>query len=207
MHDDEEIAKYFLLVDEVVDTIWGLDEKLEERVVVQKVLRYILKKFNPKVSSIEQVINLNSLTLDQLLSTLIAYEMRISNDKPATKVSFFKVDKNSKEEHEDSCCELDEEESKFVRKLKRDWDKYKGKLPFKFFNFGKTGLYATKCPKKEKNEYDPREKLGNYKRKGTRIRGGVSIPKKKSHLKVKSPILWWGKRWWNSKNIHAYGYR
>ncbi len=53
MHDDEDNAKYFLRVDEIVNTIRGLDEKLEEPVVVQKVLRSLTEIFNPKVPAIE----------------------------------------------------------------------------------------------------------------------------------------------------------
>jgi len=83
------------------------------------VLRPLPERFNPKVSAIEEMINLNSLTLDQLLGILTSYKMIISNGKPTTKESGFKEDKKRKEEYDDSCCESDEEEAKFVRKLKR----------------------------------------------------------------------------------------
>ena len=56
--------------------------------------------------------NMKSLTLDQLLGTLTTYEMRITNGKQTTKESTFKANKKpNQEEHDDSCCELDEEES------------------------------------------------------------------------------------------------
>jgi len=64
MHDDEDIAKYFSGVYEVMNNIGDLDEKLEEYVVVQKVLRSLPERFNPKVSAIEEMTNLNTLTLD-----------------------------------------------------------------------------------------------------------------------------------------------
>ena len=85
IHDDQDIAKYFLRVDEVMNTIKGLDEILEEVVVVQKALRYLLHIFNPMVSTIEEMTNLKYLTLDQLLGTLTTYEMRISNGNRTTK--------------------------------------------------------------------------------------------------------------------------
>lgn len=59
MHHDEDIAKYFQRIYEFVNTIRGLDEKLDEDVVVQKVLRSLRKKFNPKVSAIEKMENMN----------------------------------------------------------------------------------------------------------------------------------------------------
>jgi hypothetical protein len=40
----------------------------------------------------------------------------------------------------------DEEETNFIRKLSKGSGKYKGKLPFKCFNYGKVGHFASKCP-------------------------------------------------------------
>jgi hypothetical protein len=89
---------------------------------------------------------------DQLLGTLTAYEMRIVKDKPTSREASFKADKN-----EDS--EPDEIEAKFVRRLKKGSGKYKGKLPFKCFNYGKIGHFANKCPHKRKDQtYDDEEK-------------------------------------------------
>ena len=61
MHDDEDISKYFLRIYEVVNTIRGLDENLDKDVIVQKVLISLPKRFNPKVSSIEEMSNLGTL--------------------------------------------------------------------------------------------------------------------------------------------------
>lgn len=42
--------------------------------------------------------------------------------------------------------ETDEEESNFIRRLRRGSGKYKGKLPFKCFKCGRIGNFASKCP-------------------------------------------------------------
>jgi hypothetical protein len=57
------------------------------------------------------------MSIDQLLGTLTAYEMRIKKDKSSTREASFKADKNS-----DS--EFDDIEVKFVRRLKKGLGKY-----------------------------------------------------------------------------------
>jgi hypothetical protein len=78
--------------------------------------------------------------------------MRIIKDKPTSREASFKADKN-----ED--FEPDEIEEKFVKRLKKGSGKYKGKLPFKFFNCGKIGHFSNKCPhKKHDQNYEGEEK-------------------------------------------------
>ena len=74
--------------------------------------------------------------------------MRLPQKKPSSREVAFKTEKK-KEEEEDICSCSDEEEAKFVKKLDRGSGKYKGKLPFKFFNCGRVGHYAAKCPHKK----------------------------------------------------------
>ena len=59
MKEDENIAAYFLWVDEIVNGIIGLGEEIKESVIVQKVLRSLPMIFNPKISSLEEMLDLN----------------------------------------------------------------------------------------------------------------------------------------------------
>jgi hypothetical protein len=122
----------------------ALGEKIEEASLVKKILRSLPDRFNPKVSSIEELNDLKALAFDQLLGTLTAYEMRIGKDKSTTREASFKEDKN--EEYEP-----DEIEEKFVRRLKKGSKKYQGKFPFKCFNYGNIGHFLSKCPHKRKD--------------------------------------------------------
>jgi hypothetical protein len=158
MKEDETIGKYFLRVKELVNAMKALGEKIEEPSLVQKILRSLPDRFNPKVSAIEKINDLKTLEFDNLLGALTAYEIRIFKDKPTSREASFKADKN-----EDS--EPGEIEEKFVKRLKKGSGKYKGKLPFKCFNCGKIGHFANKCPHKINDQTchdEEKHKHGNF---------------------------------------------
>ena len=83
MKEKENIAVYLLWVDEVGNTIIGLVKKVNESVIVQKVLRTLPLRFDAKVSTLEEKNDLYSLTMDELHGILTTYEMRIGNEKPS----------------------------------------------------------------------------------------------------------------------------
>jgi hypothetical protein len=157
MNEDETISKYFLRVEELVNAMKGLGEKFDDSLLVQKILRSLPDKFNPKVSAIEELNDLKTLSIDQLLGTLTAYEMIINKDKSSTREASFKADKNT-----DS--KLDDIEAKFVRRLKKGSGKYQGKFPFKCFNYGKIGHFSSKCPHQKKDQNSDDENKYKYKK-------------------------------------------
>jgi hypothetical protein len=77
MNEEESIASYFLREDEIVNTIRGLGKGVKETIIVKKVLRSLPSRFNPNIFSIEEINNLDNLTMDELHGILSAYEMRI----------------------------------------------------------------------------------------------------------------------------------
>jgi hypothetical protein len=119
MKDEENVAAYLLRVDEIVNTIKGLGEKVEEPMIVQKVIRSLPLRFDAKVSSIEEMKDLNSLTMDELHGILMTYEMRTEKENPLKHESNFKDSKkmNNKENKSSDCSnyESDVEEEHFVR--------------------------------------------------------------------------------------------
>jgi hypothetical protein len=53
MKEDETVGKYFMRLEELVNAMKSLGEKIEEPSLVQKILRSLPDRFNPKVSFIE----------------------------------------------------------------------------------------------------------------------------------------------------------
>jgi hypothetical protein len=159
LKEDEDIAAYLLRVDEIVNAIIGLGEEIEESVIVQKVLRYLPMRFNPKISTLEERSDLKSIIMDELHGIFIAYEMRTEQKNPDVKEETFKASKRSKQKKKEQeeyrsnndVSEDDEEVANFVKRLNKGTnDKYRGKLPLICFNCDGIGHFANKCPHKKK---------------------------------------------------------
>ena len=68
------------------------------------------------------------------------------------------------DQHKNIDLDLDDIEKKFVRRLKEGSGKYQGKLPFKCFNYGKIGHFASKCPHQKKDQNSDDEKKYKFKK-------------------------------------------
>jgi hypothetical protein len=179
MKEDEDIAAYFLRVDETVNAIIGLGEEIKESVIVQKVLRSLPMRFDPKISTLEEREDLDSISMDELHGIFTTYEMRTEQENPDIKEATFKASKRSKKkgkkkekEHSNNSdiSEDDEEMTNFVRRLNKGTnDRYKGKFPLICFNCDGIGHFANKCPhkKKKRNDEDYSNRKQTYKGKRT----------------------------------------
>lgn len=85
MNEDENIEAYMLRLNEVINANRGLGETIEDFVIVKKILRSLPQRFDSKVSTIEEVKDLNSFSMDEMHGSLTAYEMRIKKYKPTNK--------------------------------------------------------------------------------------------------------------------------
>jgi hypothetical protein len=155
-----------------------LGEEIQESVIVQKVLISLPMRFDPKISTLEERADLNSISMDKLHIIFTAYEMRNEHENPDVKVAAFKVSKRSKQkgkqqekEHNMNSVILedDEEVANFVRRLNKGTDgRYRGKIHLICFNCDGIGHFANKCPhnKKGNDEGDSKSRL-TYKGKRT----------------------------------------
>jgi hypothetical protein len=148
MNEKEDITTYFLRVDEVVNAIRGLGEEMDESLVLQKVLRSLLLKYDAKVSAIEETKDLEKMTMDELHGSLIAYEMRTGteSDQPNNEAAY-KAIKKAK----DKDNNLDEEITNFVRRFQKGSGRYKGKSPLKFFNCSRIWNIVENCYYKKRS--------------------------------------------------------
>jgi hypothetical protein len=177
MKEDEDITAYFLRVDETMNAIIGLGEEIKEYVIVQKVLRSLPMIFNPKISALEEISDINSIRMDKLHGVFTAYEMRTEQENLYVKEAAFKASKrskkNKKEQEEYSSnndiSEDDEEVANFVKRLNKGTNgRYRGNLPLICFNCDGIGHFGNKCPhKKKRNDEGNSKGRQTYKGKRT----------------------------------------
>jgi hypothetical protein len=134
-------------------------------------------RFNPKISALEEISDLNSISMDELHGIFTAYEMRTEQENLDVKEAAFKASKRSKkkkkeqEEYSSSrdVSEDDEEVANFVKRLNKGTNgRYRGKLPLICFNCDGIGHFANKCPhKKKRNDEGYSKGRQTYKGKRT----------------------------------------
>ena len=76
MDNEESVANFFLRLDDIVNRMRNLGEKITKSTLVEKVLRSLMTTFESKVSALEEKQDLQNLTVVQLHGILTACEMR-----------------------------------------------------------------------------------------------------------------------------------
>jgi len=119
MKEEDDIVRYIQRVDEVVNTMRGLGEIIDESKVVEKILRSLPTRSDSKVSTIEEIKYFDTLSTDALHGILTAYEMRTNSDNPAKGEAAFKISMKKIHKHKTSpnCSSEDEEEAHFTKIL------------------------------------------------------------------------------------------
>ncbi|KAA0059847.1 gag-pol polyprotein [Cucumis melo var. makuwa] len=132
MTEDETVSEYNERVLEIANDSLLLAEKIPESKIVCKVLRSLPRKFDMKVTAIEEAQDITTLKLDELFGSLLTFEMAISDreSKKGKRIAFKSVydqentvnqsEINSEADSESSNINEDEEltleELKILRK-------------------------------------------------------------------------------------------
>ena len=78
MKPNESIVKMFTRFTDVVNGLEGLGNSVTEEDKVSKILRCLPPKWNSNTEAIKEANNLRELPLEELISSLMTYEMKIA---------------------------------------------------------------------------------------------------------------------------------
>ena len=77
MKEGEKVDEYFARTLTIVNKMKVYGEKIEQSVIIEKILRSMTLKFNYVVCSIEKSNDLSITTINELQSSLLVYEQRM----------------------------------------------------------------------------------------------------------------------------------
>ncbi|GAU23520.1 hypothetical protein TSUD_39990 [Trifolium subterraneum] len=91
MKESESVDDYFARTLAIANRMTAYGERLEQVVIVEKVLRSLLPKFNYVVCSIEQSTDVTTLSVDALQSSLLVQEQRLKSQTDKEEEQALKV--------------------------------------------------------------------------------------------------------------------
>ena len=158
MKSDETISEMFARLSQLTNGLKALGKEYTNAELVRKVLRSLPPAWHTKATVIEDSKNLSIMTLDELIGSLMTYEInmrRNTEEIRKKKAIALKAASSSKDSSEDEAEESNEEEDdedvamftrqikKFLRRKRRP--QFKGRPPFKK-NFQSKGESNKKEP-------------------------------------------------------------
>ncbi|XP_022849834.1 uncharacterized protein LOC111371915 [Olea europaea var. sylvestris] len=81
MKDDESFDEFYAKLNDIVNSIFNLGERIPEPEIVRKVLRSLSERFRSKVTAIEESKDLDTIKIEELVGSLQTYELTISQPR------------------------------------------------------------------------------------------------------------------------------
>lgn len=78
MNEDESICEFDIRLCDIANTSFSLSEKMSEEKLTRKILRSLPKRFDIKVTSIDEAQDLSSIKVDELIGSLRTIKMSIN---------------------------------------------------------------------------------------------------------------------------------
>lgn len=96
MKEDEKNIDFYVCLSYLANCLFSLGEKTSEEKLVKNILRSLPKRFDMKVTEIEEARDIRTIKVDEIIGSLLTFEMAI-NDKLENKFKgvSFKADVES----------------------------------------------------------------------------------------------------------------
>jgi hypothetical protein len=124
MKEDESVHEFYMNILDIANSFDVLGEKMSDAKLVRKILRSLPKRFDMKVTAIEEAHDINTMKVDELIGSLETFELAINErgDKKSKSIAFASNTDDCK-----STGEFDEDDgfsealAMVGRKLRQAW--------------------------------------------------------------------------------------
>ncbi|MBE2321390.1 retrotransposon gag domain-containing protein, partial [Solirubrobacter sp. CPCC 204708] len=91
MEENESFSDFYAKLNDIVNTSFNLGETISNKVVVNKILRSLPDRFQPKVTAIEESKDVDLIRVDELCGSLQAFELTLRQSKKSKSIALKSV--------------------------------------------------------------------------------------------------------------------
>src|SRR3954462_8099397 len=121
MRDDESIKDFYMNLLDIANTSGALGEKMSDEKLVRKILRSLPKRFDMKVTAIEEAHDIRNMKVEELIGSLQTFEMGMNENSEKKNKSIAFVSNSQEESREenlsDSIAMLGKQFNKIIRSM------------------------------------------------------------------------------------------
>ena len=92
MFDDESFDEFYAKLNNIVNSAYNLGEIYDQPKIVRKILRSLTEDFRPKVTTITESKNVDSIPVDELVGSLQSYELDLPKTNKSKSMALKPVD-------------------------------------------------------------------------------------------------------------------
>ncbi|KAH9678882.1 hypothetical protein KPL71_025892 [Citrus sinensis] len=145
MEQNENVYSMYTRFTDIVNTLGALGKTFSNREKVKKIIRSLSKEWRPKRTAIEEAKDLNTLPLDDLISSLISYEEDLAAEKGHEEKKKSISLKASKYESDGESEPDDEELAMLARRFRKFFKKTGERRNFRNFKNHREKKEAITC--------------------------------------------------------------
>src|ERR1044072_1821999 len=157
MEDHESVEAMFSRFQMLIAGLRVLNKRYSTSDHVKKIIRSLPAKWRPMVPAMKVAKDLNSISLEELISSLRSHEIELQEDEPRRKVKPVALKSSSRkakalqaeEESEDSEESSEDELSLISRRINRLWKHRQGRRSIKGQRISKGRFESTSGQKKQ----------------------------------------------------------
>ena len=92
MFDDESFDEFYAKLDDIVNSAYNLGEIYDQPKIVRKILRSLTENFRPKVTTIIESKDVDSILVDELVGSLQSYDLDLPKTSKSKSMALKPVD-------------------------------------------------------------------------------------------------------------------